>query len=128
MSGKREIRTPGAPAAIGPYAQAVVSGGFLWSAGQIGLDPRSGELVDADVEAQARRVFANLREVLGAAGAGFGDVVKTTVYLADMADFAAVNAIYAEHFEEPYPARSTVEAARLPKDARVEIDVVARVP
>ena len=120
------LHTDGAPAAIGPYSQAVRSGGFLFTAGQIGLDPATGELVGPDVESQARRVFRNLAAVLAAAGAGFGDVVKTTVYLADMADFATVNAIYAEHFVTPYPARSTVEAGGLPKGARVEIDVVAR--
>lgn len=122
------VHTKGAPAAIGPYSQAVRAGGFLFSAGQIGLDPATGELVGPDVESQALRVFANLAAVLAEAGAGFADVVKTTVYLADMADFATVNAIYAEHFETPYPARSTVEAGGLPKGARVEIDVVARMP
>jgi len=122
------LHTDGAPAAIGPYSQAVRSGGFLFTAGQIGLDPATGELVGPDVESQARRVFRNLAAVLAAAGAGFGDVVKTTVYLADMADFGTVNAIYAEHFVTPYPARSTVEAGGLPKGARVEIDVVARLP
>lgn len=122
------VHTDGAPAAIGPYSQAVRSAGFLFTAGQIGLDPETGELVGTDVESQARRVFANLAAVLAAAGAGFADVVRTTVYLADMADFAAVNAIYAEHFVTPYPARSTVAAAGLPMGARVEIDVIARLP
>jgi 2-iminobutanoate/2-iminopropanoate deaminase len=122
------VHTDGAPAAIGPYSQAVRSGGFLFAAGQIGLDPATGELVAPGVESQARRVFANLAAVLAASGAGFRDVVKSTVYLADMADFGTVNAIYAEHFETPYPARSTVEAAGLPKGARVEIDVIARLP
>jgi 2-iminobutanoate/2-iminopropanoate deaminase len=121
------LHTDGAPAAIGPYSQAVRAGGFLFTAGQIGLDPSTGELVGPDVESQARRVFANLAAVLASANAGFADVVKTTVYLADMADFATVNAIYAEHFVTPYPARSTVEAGGLPKGARVEIDVIARV-
>jgi 2-iminobutanoate/2-iminopropanoate deaminase len=121
------LHTDGAPAAIGPYSQAVRAGGFLFTAGQIGLDPATGELVGPDVESQARRVFANLAAVLASANAGFADVVKTTVYLADMADFATVNAIYAEHFVTPYPARSTVEAGGLPKGARVEIDVIARV-
>jgi 2-iminobutanoate/2-iminopropanoate deaminase len=120
------LHTDGAPAAIGPYSQAVRAGGFLFTAGQIGLDPATGELVGPDVESQARRVFANLAAVLASANAGFADVVKTTVYLADMADFATVNAIYAEHFVTPYPARSTVEAGGLPKGARVEIDVIAR--
>ena len=122
------LHTDGAPAAIGPYSQAVRSAGFLFTAGQIGLDPATGELVGPDVESQARRVFRNLEAVLAAAGAGFADVVKSTVYLADMADFATVNAIYAEHFDAPYPARSTVEAAGLPKGARVEIDLVAKLP
>lgn len=122
------LHTDGAPAAIGPYSQAVRSAGFLFTAGQIGLDPATGELVGPDVESQARRVFRNLQAVLAAAGAGFADVVKSTVYLADMADFATVNAIYAEHFDAPYPARSTVQAAGLPKGARVEIDLVARLP
>jgi 2-iminobutanoate/2-iminopropanoate deaminase len=119
------LHTQSAPAAIGPYSQAVVAGGFLFSAGQIGLDPESGELVSTDTVAQAHRVFRNLAAVLEEAGLGFRDVVRTTVYLADMAEFPVVNAVYAEYFEEPYPARSTVAAAGLPKGARVEIDVVA---
>jgi 2-iminobutanoate/2-iminopropanoate deaminase len=104
----------------------VVAGGYFFSAGQIGLVPETGELAGPDVKTQARQVFGNLAAVLEAAGASFADVVKTTVFLADMEEFGAVNAIYAEHFTQPYPARSTVEAARLPKDARVEVEVVAR--
>ena len=125
---KSAVQTDGAPAAIGPYSQAVSADGWVYSAGQIGLVPGRGELVGPSVEEQAEQVFRNLEAVLGAAGASFADVVKTTVYLADMAEFAAVNEIYARHFTEPYPARSTVAAAALPKGARVEIDVVARLP
>ena len=127
MSRMQAIRTDSAPAAIGPYSQAIAVAGFLFSAGQIGLVPGTGEMVGPDVEAQARQVFANLEAVLAEAGLGFRDVVKTTVYLADMAEFGAVNAIYGEHFAEPYPARSTVAAAGLPKGARVEVDVIARI-
>ena len=125
VTQERTVHTPDAPAAIGPYSQAVRAGGFLFTAGQIGLDPRSGALVEGGVAGQARRVLENLGGVLAAAGLGFDDVVKTTVFLADMEEFGTVNEIYAEFFEEPYPARSTVEVARLPKDARVEIEIVA---
>jgi 2-iminobutanoate/2-iminopropanoate deaminase len=118
----------GAPRAIGPYSQAVSSDGWLYTSGQVGIDPATGELVAGGFEAQARRVFENLRAVLAAAGCGFGDVVKATVYLADMADFAALNGIYAEAFGTHRPARSTVQAAALPRGARVEIDLVARRP
>ncbi|MDT8436996.1 MAG: RidA family protein [Gemmatimonadota bacterium] len=128
MNHLETVRTERAPAAIGPYSQAVRAGGFLFSAGQIGLEPASGELAANDVVGQARQVLRNLAAVLEAAGAGFGDVVRTTVYLADMDDFAAVNAVYAEHFTAPFPARSTVAAAGLPKGARVEIDLIARLP
>ncbi|GMU66474.1 MAG: reactive intermediate/imine deaminase [Acidobacteriota bacterium] len=116
----------GAPRAIGPYSQAVSTDGWLFTSGQVGLDPATGELVPGGFEAQARRVFENLRAVLAAAGCDFGDVVKATVYLADMADFATLNGIYAEAFGDHRPARSTVQAAALPKAARVEIDLVAR--
>lgn len=122
---KRTIHAEDAPEAIGPYSQGVKAGGWLYTAGQIGVDPETGDFAGADAESQARQVFRNLGAVLAAAGLGFGDVVKTTVYLADMDDFARVNEIYGEHFPEPYPARSTVQAARLPKDARVEVDLVA---
>ena len=125
---KRAVATTAAPAAIGPYSQAVKAGGWLYTAGQIGLVPGGSELVGPDVTEQAEQVFRNLAAVLEAAGAGFGDVVKATVYLADMGDFAAVNEVYARFFDEPYPARSTVAAAGLPKGARVEIDLVARLP
>lgn len=125
---KRAIHTDDAPAAIGPYSQAVTAGGWIYTAGQIGLPPAGGDLGSPDVGAQAEQVFENLAAVLSAAGASMADVVKTTVYLADMADFGRVNEIYARHFSEPYPARSTVAAKDLPKGARVEIDVVARLP
>jgi len=120
--------TAGAPHAIGPYSQSVSTGGFLFTSGQIALDPASGEMVAADFESEARRVFANLAAVLASAGCGFGDVAKATVYLADMADFPLLNQIYAEAFGAHKPARSTVQAAALPRGARVEIDLIARRP
>lgn len=119
------LHTDRAPAAIGPYSQAVEAGGFLFTAGQIGLVPGTGEFVATDVESQAEQALANLRAILDAAGLSLADVVKTTVYLADMDEFPLVNAIYAQHFAEPFPARSTVAARGLPMGARVEIDVVA---
>jgi 2-iminobutanoate/2-iminopropanoate deaminase len=122
----RAWHTDRAPAAIGPYSQAVEADGFLFTAGQIGLDPDSGEFAGGDVETQARRALDNLGAILAHAGLSFRDVVKTTVYLIDMGEFPTVNEIYAEYFSDPYPSRSTVAAAALPKGARVEIDVVAR--
>jgi len=121
------IRTSEAPAAIGPYSQAIRSGDLLFTSGQIPLDPRTGAMVTGDVTAQTVQVMANLGAVLAAAGADFADVVKTTIFLVDMADFAAVNAVYAGHFTAAPPARSTVAVARLPRDARVEIEMIARV-
>lgn len=117
-----------APAAIGPYSQAVSLAGWLYTSGQIGLDPATGELVPGGFEAQAERVFENLRQVLASAGCGFGDVLKATVFVADLADFPTLNRIYAAAFGDHKPARSTVQAARLPKGALVEIDLVARLP
>ncbi len=128
MSNVKSVHTDKAPSTIGPYSQATLVDGWVFSAGQIGLIPETGALAGTDVVSQTRQVFRNLAAVLEAAGASLGDVVKTTVFLADMDEFAIVNAIYAEHFTEPYPARSTVQAARLPKNARVEIEVVARLP
>jgi len=116
----------GAPAAIGPYSQAVSWGGMLFTSGQVGLDPATGDLVPGGFEAQARRVFANLAAVLASAGASFGDVLKATVYVQDLADFPKLNAIYAEAMGDHRPARSTVQVAALPKGALVEIDLVAR--
>jgi 2-iminobutanoate/2-iminopropanoate deaminase len=122
----RALHTEKAPAAIGPYSQAVEAAGFLFSAGQIGLVPGTPDFAGEDVESQAVQVFRNLAAILEEAGLGFADVVKTTVYLVDMDEFPLVNAIYEKYFTKPYPARSTVAAAGLPKAARVEIDVIAR--
>jgi 2-iminobutanoate/2-iminopropanoate deaminase len=122
------IATPSAPAAIGPYSQAVAADGFLFCSGQLGLDPATGDFAGPGVEAQAERAMTNLRNVLEAAGLTFADVVKTTVFLADMADFAAVNAIYGSFVGDPPPARSTVQVAALPKGGRVEIEAIARRP
>jgi 2-iminobutanoate/2-iminopropanoate deaminase len=122
------VSTDEAPKAIGPYSQAVVVDGWVFCSGQIPLDPRTGQMVAGDVAAQTRQVLSNLEHVLAAAGGGFDSVVKTTVYLADMNDFAAMNEVYGTMFTAPAPARSTIQAARLPRDARVEIDVIARLP
>ncbi len=119
------VSTPDAPTAIGPYSQALVSGGLVYTAGQVALDPGTMELVPGGVAEQTERALTNLRAVLAAAGSGFDRVVKTTVFLVDMADFAAMNEVYARHFGAHRPARSTVAVAGLPKGARVEIDVVA---
>jgi len=122
---RKVIATETAPAAIGPYSQAVAVDGFLFCSGQLGLDPASGDLVEG-IDAQAERALVNLEAVLGAAGMTTADVVKTTIFLSDLANFAAVNAIYASHFPSPAPARSTVQVAALPKGALIEIEVVAR--
>ena len=121
---KEAVTTTAAPAAIGPYSQATVSGQVVYTSGQIPLLP-DGSLLEGDVTAQARQVLENLKAVLTAAGSGLERVLKTTVFLKDMDDFAAMNAVYAEYFTEPYPARSTVQVARLPRDVRVEIEAVA---
>jgi len=118
------ISTDQAPAAIGPYAQAIRAGQWLYTSGQIPLTP-GGDLVDGDATLQTKQVFANLRAVLGAAGANLAQVVKATVFVADLNDFAAVNAVFADAFGDHRPARSTVQVARLPRDAKVEIEVVA---
>lgn len=115
-----------APAAIGPYSQAVATGGWLFTSGQVGLDAATGELVPGGFEAQAKQVFANLEAVLASAGCSFADVVKATVYVTDLANFPRLNALYAQAMGEHRPARSTVQAAALPKGALVEIDLVAR--
>lgn len=119
------VSTEKAPKAIGPYSQAVRAGQLLFISGQIPIDPATGNLIAGDIAAMTHRVFANIREILAAAGASLDQVVRTTVFLADMNDFAAMNEVYATYFSLPAPARSTVQAARLPKDARVEIDVIA---
>jgi 2-iminobutanoate/2-iminopropanoate deaminase len=123
----QHVSTPDAPAAIGPYSQAIVAGGMVFTAGQIALVPATMELIDGDVAAQTEQVFANLTAVLTAAGSGLDRVVKATVYLADMADFPAMNEVYARAFGSHRPARSTVAARTLPKNARVEIDIIALV-
>jgi len=128
MTNQREtIHTTGAPEAIGPYSQAVGVNGFVFTAGQIALDPVTGQLVDGGAEAQTRQVMANLAAVLAAAGLTFADVVKTTIFLIDMNDFAAVNTVYGESFDGgAFPARSTVAVAALPRGSRVEIEAIAR--
>jgi 2-iminobutanoate/2-iminopropanoate deaminase len=122
---KKEIRTDKAPKAIGPYSQAIVANGFVFVSGQIPVDPASGELNTGSIEDQARLVLRNLSAVLEAAGCSLDNVVKSGVFLADMNDFAKMNAVYAEFFKAPFPARAAVQAARLPKDVRIEIEVIA---
>jgi 2-iminobutanoate/2-iminopropanoate deaminase len=124
---KAAVQTERAPAAIGPYSQAISAGGWVFCSGQIPLRPESGEMVSGGIEEQTRQVLDNLGEVLAAAGASWDQVVKTTIYLADLDDFQKVNAVYAERFGAAPPARATVEVSRLPKGARVEIDAVAYV-
>jgi 2-iminobutanoate/2-iminopropanoate deaminase len=124
----QSVHSTQAPAAIGPYSQGIVAGEFLFTSGQVALDPASGALVAGDIAGQTRRVLENLRAVLAAAGCKPEHVVKTTVFLLDMNDFAALNEVYGAFFAPYKPARSTVQVARLPKDARVEIDCVARIP
>ena len=119
------IHTNSAPTTIGPYSQAVRSGQLLFVSGQVPLDPTSGALVDGDIAVQTHRVMRNLAAVLRAAGASFDDVVKTTVFLVDLGDFAAMNEVYATYVGAPAPARATIQVAALPKDARVEIDAIA---
>jgi 2-iminobutanoate/2-iminopropanoate deaminase len=123
---RQAVTTTNAPAAIGPYSQAIALDGFVFCSGQLGLDPATGELVEGGVEAQAERSLRNLAAVLDAAGLTIDDVVKTTIFLADIGDFAAVNAVYARQVTDPPPARSTVAVAALPKGGRVEIEVIAR--
>ncbi len=122
---REALTTPDAPAAIGPYSQAITAGDFLFASGQIPLDPATGQLVSGGIVEQTHRVFKNLAAILAAAGIGFDRVVKTNVYLADMADFAAMNDVYGTYFPSPAPARATIQAARLPRDVKVEIDLVA---
>ena len=122
------VSTTEAPAAIGPYSQATIAGGFLFTAGQIPLDPTSGDIVAGDVVAQATQVLANLAAVLKAAGCCWGDVVKTTVFLTDMADFPRVNEVYAATLGAARPARSTVQVSALPRGVNVEIELVAKLP
>ncbi len=123
----RVISTENAPKAIGPYSQAVISQGFVFLSGQIPLDPATAQVVDGGIEEQTERVFVNLRAVLEAAGTSLANVVKTTVYLQDMGEFARMNEVYGRYFPSNPPARATVEAARLPRNVRVEIDCIATV-
>ena len=127
MSNLKRVETAQAPAAIGPYSQGIIANGFVYTAGQIPLDPASGQLIEGDVAAQTRRVMQSLQAILESAGASLQSVVKTTVFLQDMNDFTAMNAVYAEFFGDHKPARSTVQAGRLPRDVKVEIDAVASV-
>ena len=126
MSNRTVVTAANAPGAIGPYSHGIRAGNLLFTSGQIALDPKSGQMVgQGDVAAETRQVMANLQAVLEAGGSSLSAVVKTTIYLADMGDFAAVNQVYGEYFGAEAPARSTVQVARLPRDARVEIDAVA---
>jgi len=122
---RQAVSTPSAPKAIGPYSQAIRAGSLLFVSGQVPIDPATGQIVNGDIAAQTHRVFQNIGEILKAGGASFDHVVRTTVFLADMNDFAAMNEAYATYFTAPAPARATVQVSRLPKDARVEIDVIA---
>jgi len=122
---KREIKTDKAPRAIGPYSQAIAANGFVFVSGQIPLDPATGELVGGPIADQARRVLTNVGAVLEAAGTSFDKVVKASVFLQDMNDFAGMNAVYGEFFKAPFPARAAVQVARLPKDVRIEVEVIA---
>lgn len=122
---KGAISSEAAPTAIGPYSQAVRAGDLLFLSGQIPLDPATGQIVGGDIAVQTRRVMDNLAAVLASAGLSFANVVRTTIYLADLSDFAKVNEVYGSYLSEPFPARATVQVARLPRDSRVEIDAVA---
>lgn len=121
---RTSISADGAPAAIGPYSQAIRTGHLLFVSGQVPLDPATGDMIDTGITGQTHRVLKSLDSIVRASGATLGDVVKTTVYLVDMADFAAMNQVYRTYFEDPAPARVAVQVARLPKDARVEIDAI----
>jgi 2-iminobutanoate/2-iminopropanoate deaminase len=123
---KQIINTPNAPAAIGPYSQAVWAGDLLYTSGQVALIPESGEMDNANLAAETHRVMGNLKALLTEAGLSFDHVIKATIFIKDMNDFAEINGIYASYLSQPYPARETVEVARLPKDAKIEISVVAK--
>ena len=125
---KKVISTQAAPAAIGTYSQAIVAGGLLFTSGQLPIDPATGAFASEEFSGQAEQVMKNVEAILSEAGCTFADVVKTTVFLADMADFAALNEVYGRYFSEPYPARSAVAVKQLPKGARIEMEVVALLP
>lgn len=122
---KKEIRTEKAPGAIGPYSQAVEAGGMIYTSGMIPINPETGELVTGSVEQQAKQAISNLKNLLEAAGSSMDKVVKTVVFISDMEDFAKINKVYGEYFAQPYPARSCVQVARLPKDVAIEIEAIA---
>ena len=122
----KQIKTDNAPAAIGPYSQAVISGNTVYCSGQIPINPATGDIPDG-VSAQAHQVFKNIKNLLDASGTSIDNVIKTSVFIKDMNDFAEINAIYAEYFTEPYPARSCIEVARLPKDVLLEAEVIAEI-
>ena len=122
---RQAVSTPSAPQAIGPYSQGIRAGSLLFVSGQVPIDPATGNIIAGDIAAQTRRVFDNIGALLTAAGLSYNNIVRTTVFLADMNDFAAMNEVYGTYFTSPAPARSTIQAARLPRDARVEIDVIA---
>ncbi|QQS15063.1 MAG: RidA family protein [Rhodospirillales bacterium] len=124
---RQKVHSDAAPAALGPYSQAITAGGMVYCAGQIPIDPATGQFAGDTIEAQTHQVLKNLRAVLAAAGSDLGKAVKTTVFLADMNDFQAMNGVYATYFPDPAPARSTIQVARLPRDAKVEIELVATV-
>lgn len=124
-SAKKQIHTEAAPGAVGPYSQAIEAGGMLFVSGQLPIAPETGEFVEGDIAARARQTLRNAGAVLEAAGMGFEDVVKATVFLTDMSDFQAMNGVYAEFFTKPYPARSVIEVAALPKGANVEMEFIA---
>jgi 2-iminobutanoate/2-iminopropanoate deaminase len=124
---KKQVQTDKAPKAIGPYSQAIVANGFVFCSGQIPIDPATGNLLNGTIEEETRQVLKNLGAVLEAAGSSLDDVVKTTVFLKDMDEFAKMNAVYAEFFKAPSPARATVQVARLPRDVKVEVEAVALV-
>jgi 2-iminobutanoate/2-iminopropanoate deaminase len=123
--GRRAVETPAAPRALGPYSQGVAAGELVFCAGQVGLDPATGKLVPGGIAAETARVLENLGAVLAAAGLSLADVVKTTVFLADLVEFGAMNEVYGRHFTPPYPARATLQVAALPAGARVEIEAIA---
>jgi 2-iminobutanoate/2-iminopropanoate deaminase len=127
-SGRQAVAAPDAPAAIGPYSPGIKAGNLLFLSGQVAIDPVSGAMADGDAAVQTDRVMRNLAALLKAAGAGFEHVVRTTIFLADMNDFGAVNGVYGKYLVDPPPARATVQVARLPKDAKVEIDLIAVIP
>lgn len=124
---KRTIYTETAPKVVGPYSQAIQVGDLIFCSGQIPIDPKTGELVQGSIEEQTKQVMNNLQEVLRSAGATLAEVVKTTIFLADMGDYVKVNETYASFLKEPYPARSTIQVAKLPKDARIEIEMIAKI-